>query len=121
MSCATVPVDTDAHIAKWIELTHFAGNDLAIRILHGPDHVLLSVLASEKDGHRTGFEFWLTYAAELRLPVVLYCGCIDRLVHNIFPFRRRRLHCGLRGLELYRRIGCRSLNRLSRNCRAHCA
>jgi len=57
-----IPVDTEAHIAELIELTHFARNDIAARVLQGPYHIFLSVLAGEKDGRRTGFQLWLTYA-----------------------------------------------------------
>jgi hypothetical protein len=45
MSCAAIPVDTVAHIAELIELTHFARNELAVRVLCDLYHVSLSVLS----------------------------------------------------------------------------
>jgi hypothetical protein len=76
MSCAVVEVDTKAHIPELIKLTYFARYDLAASVLGGPNHVFLSGLAGEKDRRRTGFELWLTYATELRLPIVLHGGRI---------------------------------------------
>jgi len=120
--CPAIEIDTKAHITELIKPTDFSHNDLADRVLLGPNNVFLSVHPGEEDRRRTGLGLWLAYAAKPRLPVVLCGRRFDRLVHNIIPLRRRCFRSRLRRRwELGRRIGGRGLNRLARHGGAHCA